>query len=71
MKYFPVFLLAVICMINLSFAQSGNKSIMQKQNEFYSQFNLTAEKQWDSLDAVLHPWYKASSYAETIFSAAR
>lgn len=36
-------------------AQSTHKSIMQEQSEEYSKYNLAAEQQWDSLNAILNP----------------
>jgi len=45
-----------VCFINSSsFAQTGKRSIMQEQNEFYSKYNLSSEKQWDSLNTLLNP----------------
>jgi hypothetical protein len=54
MKNIYVFLLIAASIINsTSIAQNGRKSIMQEQAEFYSKYNFTTARQWDSLDAAL------------------
>jgi spore germination protein YaaH len=59
MKRISIFILLFSCLTHLnSSAQTAKRSIMQEQKEFYSKYNFTAENQWDSLDAVLHPGCK-------------
>jgi len=49
MKYFYFSSLLLFVFATKGFAQTSHKSIHQEQSEYYSKYNFSTEKEWDSL----------------------
>lgn len=59
-KLYSAFLLIIG---SLLFSQTGFKSIMQEQSEFYSTFKFTNDQSWDSLNNVILSQNPSSKYS--------